>query len=222
MKKLSAIVLLVGIFLASTLNAGYNQERRVLTSTKILQNILKAPKTAITEKLLHNAKAIAIFPNVAKGAFLLGVSSGKGILSIKDAKGKWSNPIFVKLGNLSLGLQIGLKTTDLIMVFKNYRSLDDLADGKVTISANAGAVAISKGIQNSVETDEKLTSRITSAGKSNGIYAGASISGGSLTVSNNDDFDYYDDLIYVNDILAHDKVKDKPESIKFMQVLNSL
>ena len=37
-----------------------------------------------------------------------------------------------------------------------------------------------------------------------------------------DDFDYYDKLIYVNDILVHDKVKDKPESIKFKQVLNSL
>lgn len=222
MKKLFFAILLSSLFLANILNAGYAQERRVLTSAKILKDISKTTKSIKIKNLLHNAKAIAVFPNTMRGAFLVGLSSGDGILSIRNEEGKWCEPIFVSLSSLSIGLQFGIKSTDLILVFKTERSLDGLSEGKATLDADAGVVGITKGIKNTVKTDGKLTAKVVGFGKSNGIYVGASVGGGSLHVNNNDDFDYYDDLVYVNDILTHDKVKDKPESIKFIQVLNTL
>jgi len=222
MKKLSFVVILSTLFLASILNAGYNQERRVLTSTKILGNIAKAPKSIKIRNLLHDAKAIAVFPNTMRGAFFLGVSTGNGVLSIKNEKGNWSEPIFISLDSLSIGLQFGVKSTDLVLVFKTDRSLDGLDEGKATLDADAGIVGITKGKKTAVKTDEKLAAKIIGFGKSSGMYIGASVGGGTLHVNNNDDFDYYDDLVYANDILVHDRVKDKPESIKFLQVLNSL
>ena len=221
MKKLS-ILLLSTLFLASILNAGYSQERRVLTSAKILGDISKATKSIKIKNLLHNAKAIAIFPNTMRGAFFIGASAGNGVLSIKNEEGAWSEPIFVSLSSLSIGLQFGVKSTDLILVFKTDRSLDGLDEGKATIDADAGVVGITKGVKTAVKTDGKLAAKVVGFGKSNGIYVGASVGGGSLHVNNNDDFDYYDDLVYVNDILVHDKVKDKPESIKLLQILNTL
>ncbi len=119
-------------------------------------------------------------------------------------------------------MQFGVKSTDLILVFKTDRSLDGLDEGKATIDADAGVVGITKGVKTAVKTDGKLAAKVVGFGKSNGIYVGASVGGGSLHVNNNDDFDYYDDLVYVNDILVHDKVKDKPESIKLLQILNTL
>ena len=222
MRKLFFAILLSTLFLASILNAGYIQERRVLTSTKVLNDISKVTKSIKIKNLLHNAKAIAVFPNTMRGAFFIGASSGNGILSIKNEEGKWCEPIFVSLGNLSIGLQFGIKSTDLILVFKTDRSLDGLSKGEATLDADAGVVAITKGVKNAVKTDGKLTAQVVGFGKSNGIYVGASVGQGSLHVNNNDDFDYYDNLVYLNDILAHDKVKDKPESIKFIQVLNTL
>ncbi len=221
MKKLY-ILLLSTLFLASILNAGYNQERRVLTSAKILKDVSKATKSIKIKNLLHNAKAIAIFPNTMIGAFFIGASAGNGVLSIKNEEGSWSEPIFVSLSSLSIGLQFGVKSTDLILVFKTDRSLDGLDEGKATIDADAGVVGITKGVKTAVKTDGKLAAKVVGFGKSNGIYVGASVGGGNLHVNNNDDFDYYDDLVYVNDILVHDKVKDKPESIKLLQVLNTL
>ncbi len=222
MKKLSVLVLLSSLFLATVLNAGYNQERRLLTSTKILQDALKAPKTGITQKMLHNAKAIAIFPNVMKTAFFIGGRAGKGVMSIKNEEGKWSEPIFVNINGLSFGMQFGFKATDLIVIFKTSRSLDGLASGKFTIGLDAGVVAVAKGIQNGAKTDENLAADSATFGKSSGAFFGISISGASLRVNDNEDFDYYDELIYINDILAHDKIKEKPESIKFKQALNNL
>ncbi|MFK5881453.1 MAG: lipid-binding SYLF domain-containing protein [Sulfurospirillum sp.] len=222
MKRLSIVVLLTSLFLASVLNAGYNQERRVLTSAKILKDAMMLPKTGITKKILHNAKAIAVFPNIMKAAFFIGGRVGKGVMSIKNEEGKWSEPIFVSIKGVSIGMQFGFKATDLIVIFKTDRSLDDLASGKITIGIDAGVVAVAKGVQSGVKTDEKLAANSVTYGKSSGAFVGISISGASLDVNDNDDFDYYDKLIYVNDILVHDKVKDKPESIKFKQVLNSL
>ena len=222
MRKLSFMVILSTLFLTSVLNAGYNQERRVLTSTKILRDITKTTKSMKIKNLLHDAKAIAVFPNTMRGAFFIGVSTGNGVLSIKNEEGKWSEPIFVSLDSLSIGLQFGVKSTDLILVFKTDRSLDGLNKGKATIDADAGVVGITEGKKTAVKTDEKLAAKVIGFGKSNGIYIGASVGGGSLHVDDNDNFDYYDDLVYVNDILVHDRVKDKPESIKFIQVLNNL
>ncbi len=222
MKKISFIMLLTSIFLTTILNAGYNQERRVLTSAKILQDVMKAPKTGITKNLLENAKAIAVFPNTLKAAFFIGGRYGKGIMSIKNEYGQWSEPIFVDMEGLSFGMQFGFESTDLVMIFKTGRSLDDLASGKTTIGLDAGVVAIAKGVKGTVKTDEKLAADMQSYGKSSGLYVGISVSGASLHVNDNDDFDYYNDLVYLNDILVHDKVKDKPESVKFKNALNNL
>jgi len=222
MRKLFFAILLSTAFMITILNAGYVQERRVLTSTKVLKDTLRATKSIKIKNLLHNAKAIAVFPNIMRGAFFIGASMGDGVLSIKNEEGKWCEPIFVSLNGLSIGLQFGIKSTDLILVFKTDRSLDGLSEGKATLDADAGVVAIIKGAKAAVKTDGKLTAEIVGFGKSNGIYIGASVGGGNLRVNNNDDFDYYDDLVYLNDILAHDKVKDKPESIKFIQTLNTL
>ena len=221
MKKLS-MLLLSTLFLASILNAGYNQERKVLTSIKVLQDIVKAPKMGATQKMLQNAKAIAVFPNTMKSAFLIGGIMGSGVMSVRDENGKWSEPIFVKLRGLSAGLQIGFKATDIVMLFKTDRSLDGLANGEVTLGVDAGVVALARGTKQTAQTDGKLAANIRSFGRSSGYYIGASISGGTLSVNDNDDFDYYDDLVYIDDILAGDRIKDRPESRKFEKALNNL
>ncbi len=221
MKKVSILFLLSSLFLASILSAGLTQERRILTSTKILKEALNLPKTGITKALLHNAKAIAVFPNTIKSAFFIGSKMGKGILSVKDANGEWSEPIFMSVDGLSLGMQFGFSSTDIIMIFKTDRSLDGLSEGKITLGVNAGVVAFAKGVKVSNKTDEKLAANIQSFGKSRGTFFGISVGGTSLQVSDNDDFDYYGDIIYIDDILHHDKIKNRSEATQFKRVLES-
>lgn len=222
MKKVLVLLLLSCAFLTSVLNAGMEQERRVLTATKILQEALFAPKTGITKEVLHNAKAIAVFPNTTKAAFFVGGRIGDGIISIKGEDGNWSDPIFMSLKGLSLGFQAGFQSSDIIMIFKTQRSIDGLSTGKITLGIDAGVVVAAKGAKGGAKTDEKLAANIQTFGKSSGLFIGVSLSGTSLHVSDNDDFDYYDTIVYVNDILTHDKVKNKPESEAFKKALNRL
>ena len=222
MKKFKILILISSFLLVNILNAAYNQDRVVLTSTKILKDIMKAPKTGITKELLHNAKAIAIFPNTQKGAFFIGARVGKGILCVKNSNAGWSDPIFVKFKGLSIGLQFGFLATDLVVIFKTDRSLDDLASGKVTLGIDIGVVAIAKGVGGAVKTDEKLAADIQSYGKSSGGFVGVSVDGSTLNVSDNDNFDYYNSLVYLEDILTKNHIKDKEESRKLREVLDSL
>ncbi len=222
MKKLSVLLMLSSLFLATILSAGMEQEGRILTSAKILKDAMNAPKTGITKELLHNAKAIAIFPNTIKSAFFIGGKVGKGVLSVKNEDGKWSDPVFLSMYGLSLGMQVGFQASDIIMIFRTRRSLDDLYSGKTTLGLDAGVVAFAKGIKNEEKTDEKLAADIQAYGKSSGLFVGVSVSGASLHVSDNDNFDYYDDIVYLDNILTHDKIKDKPESEEFKQVLYGL
>ena len=53
--------------------------------------------------------------------------------------GTWSNPVFVKLAGASFGLQAGVQSADVVLVFRNDRSLESLANGKITLGADAAS-----------------------------------------------------------------------------------
>ncbi len=221
MKKLHIVILLSCFFFTSILSASLVQERRILTSVKILKEVFNKPNTGITKELLENAKAIAIFPNTMKSAFFVGAKSGKGVMSVKLSNGQWSEPIFMELHGLSFGMQFGFESTDIIMIFKTDRSLDDLSLGKTTLGLDAGAAIFARGVGRAVKIDENIAADIQSFGKRSGAFVGISAGGASLHVSDNDDFDYYGGIVYVDDIIHQDKVKSTSESEKFKKVLKS-
>ena len=221
MKKFS-ILLVISLFLATILNAGYEQKNKILTSTSILQSLIKSPKTKAIEQMLKDSKAIAIFPNSKKNALIFGVILGNGIMSVKNKNGEWSNPIFIKLKSFSVGFQIGYRTTDIVMFFKDSRSIAELESGKIIINSDISAVAISKDAKKIVLANDRFYSDIKNSSTSRGLYIGISVGGGMLTLDENNNFDYYDKLVYIDNILNHDQITDSSESKEFKKVLNSL
>lgn len=58
--------------------------------------------------LMKSARGVFIMPQVLKGAFILGASGGSGVFLAYDSQtGRWSDPAFYTMGEVSLGLQIG-------------------------------------------------------------------------------------------------------------------
>ncbi len=220
MRKIKLVFLSV-VILFSSAYADLPQERMVLTSVGILKDIFKEPKTGISKELLHNAKAIAVFPNLTKSAFFFGGSYGDGILSVKNEEGKWSNPIFVHLKGLSAGIQFGYQSSDTIIVFKTDRSLDGLTQGKIKLGLAADAVAFAKGVGGGTNTDEKLAAHIRDFKKSSGVFIGVSLDGATIYISDNENFDYYGKLVYIEDIINNDIIKTNSSSKKLLKTLNS-
>ena len=85
--------------------------------------------------------AVAVVPSVVRIGFGLGARRGKGILVVRQDDGSWSNPAFITLTGGSFGFQAGVQRTDVVLVFKSRRGVDNIANGKLTLGADAVMMA---------------------------------------------------------------------------------
>jgi SH3 domain-containing YSC84-like protein 1 len=163
----------------------------VESATQVLNEIMSAPATGIPRALLHDAQAIVIAPGLLKGGFVIGVRHGRGVLVMRDGNGGWRAPSFISITGGSIGWQIGVQATDIIMVFKTKQSVQKLATGKFTIGGDVAATAGPVGREASAATDVQLKSEIYSYSRSRGLFAGAALDGSAVSMDNAATLTYY-------------------------------
>jgi lipid-binding SYLF domain-containing protein len=140
------------------------------------------PECAIPPSLLRSAQGIAIFPDVLKGAFIFGGRYGIGVLLVRNEDRSWGNPVFFRLIGGSFGWQIGLQSTDVILVLNSIRSLDAICGGKFTLGADASIAAGPVGRQAEAATDILLRAEILSYSRNRGLFLGLSLEGAAIQV----------------------------------------
>jgi lipid-binding SYLF domain-containing protein len=155
---------------------------RAQKSAEVLTEIMGIPERDIPEDLMSRAKGIAVIPHVVKGALGFGGRYGKGLMSQRLSNGQWSSPIFVQIGGGSVGLQIGVEATDLVLVFTRSDGVQSLLKGKMTLGADASVAAGPVGRKASVATDVLLKTGVFSYSRSKGLFAGISLDGAALTI----------------------------------------
>lgn len=149
-------------------------------SGDVLREIMSIPMRSIPATLLAEARGIAIVPRLLKGAFLVGVRHGRGLVLARDEAGDWRGPVFITLTGGSFGWQAGIQETDVILVFVTRQSVEGLLRGKFTIGADAAATAGPVGREASLATDHTLRAEIYSYSLSRGLFAGVALDGSVL------------------------------------------
>ena len=175
-------MLLLALAVPRLAHADDKLEQRVRASNEVLKDFQRIPEQAIPPNLLNRAYAVAVLPNVLKGAFLVGGSFGKGVLLVRRDDGSWSNPAFIRLGNLSLGPQWGAQGADLVLVFRSRRSVDNIARGQFTLGGSASASAGPVGRTAQAMTDGQFKSEIYTYARSRGAFIGFAMDGGVITI----------------------------------------
>ena len=188
-KSLATAALL--ILFAVQADADTREEKRVAHATDVLNQLLRIPEQSIPPSLLSRAYAVAIVPNVVKAAFGVGARHGKGILVVRQNNNDWSNPAFVSLTAGSLGFQIGAQSTDVILVFKTRKGIDGIANGKLTLGADASIAAGPVGRHSSAATDVQLKAEVYSYSRSRGLFAGVALEGAGVTMDRKANAAYY-------------------------------
>lgn len=122
---------------------------------------------------------------------MIGGRRGHGLMSVKNADGSWSNPVFVKLTGGSIGFQAGVQSSDVVLVFRNDRSLDNLVNGKFTLGADAGVAAGPVGRNAAAATDGQLKAEIWSWSRARGLFAGVALDGAVLQIDDAANLDAY-------------------------------
>jgi len=157
--------------------AWFSEQETVRRASAALEQIMAAPARGIPRQLLSNAQAVVIVPQMKSGAFIVGIRKGRGVLVVRENNGFWRAPQFVEMTGGSVGWQAGVQSSDVILVFRSRKSLDNLMQGKLTIGVDASVAAGPVGRQVAAATDLDLSAEIYSYSRSRGAFVGVSIDG---------------------------------------------
>lgn len=183
MSRLPRLLLLTAALAATApAFAGPQEDQRSRNAIRVLAEIQNIPEQAIPDKLLDEARAVVVIPDTIKAGLVIGGRRGHGLMSVKTPDGSWSSPVFIKLTGGSIGFQAGVQSSDVILVFRNDRSLDNIVNGKFTLGADAGVAAGPVGRSASAATDGQLKAEIWSWSRARGLFAGVALDGAVLQI----------------------------------------
>lgn len=175
---------LAGLLAASAAIAGAREDVRAEDAVRVVRQIQSIPESGIPDRLLDEARGIVVVPDTIKAGFFLGGRRGLGLMSVKGTDGTWSNPVFVKLAGASIGLQAGVQSADVILVFRSDRGLESIVNGKFTLGADAGVAAGPVGRNAAAATDGEFKAEIWSWSRARGLFAGVALDGAVLSIDN--------------------------------------
>ena len=154
-------------------------------ATRVARTMESQPDVA---RLLHRAKGVFIVPHYGRGAIGLGRSGGAGVLVARE-HGHWGNPIFYKIGSVSLGTQIGASAGPIAMILMTTQAVDHFKQTNAfSVNANAGLTVVNYSARRQASTrgDVVLWSH------TKGAFVGASIQASAIRADNGENRAYYD------------------------------
>jgi SH3 domain-containing YSC84-like protein 1 len=195
---------------------------RVENAGKVTQEILNVPDD-IPQDVINKAYCVVVLPSVVKGAFIVGASYGRGVMTCRSGpnfNGPWGPPTMMALEGGSFGLQIGGQATDFVLLLMNDRAAKGILTSKVKLGADASAAAGPKGRTASAETDATMRAEILSYSRARGAFAGVSLTGSTLRADNDANKKLYGKEIKADDIVLKDEVKAPPSAKLLLHTLD--
>ena len=209
--RTTALSLALSLVVAGNVHAGSREDARAENAVRVLSEIQAIPESAIPDKLLDEAKAIVIVPDTIKAGLVIGGRRGHGMLSVRTPDGGWSNPSFVTLTGGSIGFQVGVQSSDVVLVFRSERGLDSIVNGKFTLGADAGVAAGPMGRNASASTDGQMKAEIWSWSRARGLFAGVALDGAVLSMD-----DKANEAVYGQDttprMIFEDRAQQEPSA----------
>ena len=183
--------------------------KRIDASARVLDEIMGTPDKAIPDKVMSDAKCVAVIPSMIKIAIGIGGSHGKGVATCRTDNG-WSAPAPITITGGSWGLQLGGQAVDLVMIVTNDQGMQHLLSSKFKLGADASAAAGPVGRSAGADTDWKMKAEVLTYSRARGVFAGIDLNGAAITQDKDETRILFGDFVPFADIL-NGKVK-APES----------
>jgi len=196
------------------------QEARQLVDKARLtvESFVADPDMDAFRRLIKEAKGVYIAPQVLRGAFIIGVSGGSGVLLARDEKtSQWSGPAFYTIGAASLGLQAGGDASEVILLVMSERGIAALQASSVKLGADVGIAVGPVGAGASAST-ANLSADIIAYTRAKGLYAGISLDGAVVATRGALNKAYYGKDVTPMDILIRGAVTN-PQSAELIQAI---
>src|SRR5271167_4286831 len=156
-------------------------DKRLDASAKVLNEIMATPDKAIPDKVMSDAKCVAVIPSMVKVAVVFGANHGKGVATCRTESGHWSAPAPITITGGSWGLQLGGQAVDLVLVVTNDDGMQHLLSAKFKLGADASAAAGPIGRDAGADTDLKMRAEVLAYSRARGVFAGIDLNGSAVT-----------------------------------------
>src|SRR5437660_9669132 len=189
--------------------------KRIDASAKVLDEIMAVKDKAIPDKVMKNAKCIAVIPSMIKIAVGFGGNHGKGVATCRTENGSWSAPAPISITGGSWGLQLGGQAIDLVMVVTNQQGMEHLLSSKFKLGADASAAAGPVGRDAGADTDWKMKAEVLTYSRARGLFAGIDLNGSAITQDKDETRVLYGKFVPFEEILGG-KVEPPSEAQAFL------
>ena len=171
------------------------------------------------KQLRKEARALFIVPQFMRGAFIFGGAGGSGVLIARDEKtGKWGDPVFYNIGSASFGAQIGADVSEMVLVVRTRKGLEEFFTNDFKLGANAGMATGPFGAGMSAQG---IAADIVSYARQKGAFAGMALDGAFISVSNDSNQAYYGKPVRPTDIIVKKEIGN-PKSLQLRAAAEKL
>jgi lipid-binding SYLF domain-containing protein len=193
---------------------------RLEDAADLFGEVMGTPDKAIPQNLLDKSQCIVLVPGVKKVAFIGSAKYGRGFVTCRHSSGRgWGPPGAVRIEGGGVGFQIGVSSTDLVLLVMNQRGMKKLLASKFTLGADASAAAGPVGRDATAQTDALMSAEILSWSRSRGAFAGVSLEGATLRNDIDENERMYGKR-WENREILHSGLKAPAGAGKLMTVLN--
>jgi SH3 domain-containing YSC84-like protein 1 len=210
----STLLLLTGLCWPADKGDQTDISKRIDESAKVLNEVMATPDKAIPDKVMKDAKCVAVVPSMFKVALGFGGSHGKGVSTCRTEHG-WSAPAPITITGGSWGLQIGGQAVDLVMIITNDEDMQHLLQSKFKLGADASAAAGPVGRNAGADTDWKMKAEVLTYSRARGVFAGIDLNGAAIMQDKDETRLLYGEMEPFADIL-NGKVKPPASAEPFL------
>ena len=171
------------------------------------------------KQLSKEARALFIIPQFMRGAFIFGGAGGSGVLIVRDEQsGKWGDPVFYNIGSASFGAQIGADVSEMVLVVRTRKGLEEFYTNDFKLGANAGMATGPVGAGMSMQG---IAADILSYARQKGAFAGMAVDGAFVSISNESNQAYYGKPVRPTDIILKKEIGN-PKSLQLRAAADKL
>ncbi len=180
---------------------GMEQQQLVERAKMTLDAFTTDPSVSVAMRdLKGETKALFIVPQFIRGAFVFGGAGGSGVLIVRDdTTKKWSEPAFYTIGSASFGLQVGGDVSEMIFIVRNQKGLEEFYRSDFKLG---GDVSMAVGSVGEGASAKGIAGDLVAYARKKGAFAGISVDGSMISVSDESNHLYYGKPVRPTDIIV--------------------
>lgn len=188
-KRTLISLLSIGLLLAISIQANADEAKAktiVDSATNSVNNFAIDPDMKWFRDNMSKAKGVLIIPQLVKGGFIFGGSGGSGVLMVRGNGNIWSDPAFYTMGSGTVGFQIGVEVSEIILMVMTDKGINALLNSSFKLGGDASIAAGPIGAGAKAQTAD-----ILAFSRTKGAYGGINIEGAVIKIRQDWNTAYY-------------------------------